>query len=408
MEVSSKRLTLCNFKLNVLLTITQAINESLSIDELLSHYQKILKNDLNIGKIIIFKINKKKWECILSSGYKDDIIKLFNVEKDLLPYDSISFVTASPNPAFESTDIIIPIINKNIPLAYILIGDIDEDVEGISPTIKHLHFIQTLSNLIIVAIENISLRNDLINQEAIRRELDLATKMQHMLIPEKEMLPDNERIRVKAFYHPHLEIGGDYYDFVEIDEKEIGFCIADVSGKGISAALIMSNFQANLRALFNAKTSIIDLIGILNSRMVQSAKGERFITLFIAKYNFETKILEYVNAGHVPPIVYETTNNEVNYLNKGCVGIGMLEEIPIIKKGQIKISQHTKLLCFTDGLVDILNEKAIEDGTKSIELAITNNLNIEDNIQNIIKNNHLLENNISYFDDITILGVELF
>jgi len=142
-------------------------------------------------------------------------------------------------------------------------------------------------------------------------------------------LPDTPNIKVKSFYHPHYEIGGDYYDFIQLDEENVGFCIADVSGKGIAAAIVMSNFQANLRAQFNAHVTLPDLIGILNSRLYANARGEKFITLFLAKYNTRTRVLEYINAGHNPPIFYEVNSKELAYLSKGCVGLGMIDEIPM-------------------------------------------------------------------------------
>ena len=118
------------------------------------------------------------------------------------------------------------------------------------------YYVQTISNIIIVAIENIRLFQESLRQEAMRKELELASKMQNMLIPHSGSLPNNERVRINAFYHPHLEVGGDYYDYLELGPDEIGFCISDVSGKGMSAALLMSNFQANLRALFTHDISL--------------------------------------------------------------------------------------------------------------------------------------------------------
>lgn len=407
MAVSSKRLKLCNFKLNVLLNITQAINESPSQDHLLERYETILKEDLIIGTIQVFKKSGYEWEQILNAGQKNRDISI-DVEKDLLGYDDITFVTSSPNPALGDVDIIIPVYYKDQPLAFVLIGDIDEDVEGISPTIKHLHFIQTLSNIIVVAIENIRLRDETIRQEAIRKELELASRMQNMLIPDSSNLPDNKFLSMKAFYSPHFEIGGDYYDFLVMNEEEIGFCIADVSGKGISAALLMSNFQANLRALFTDQISLADLIGILNNRVMINTKGEKFITLFLGRYNYKTRVLEYVNAGHNPPILYESENRNLSYLSKGCVGMGMLDEIPIIKRGVQEINQRTKLLMYTDGLVELMDENGMELGTKSLEKDLVNQNSIHDNINHIIKKNHILEGNSAVFDDITILGVDFF
>ena len=404
-KASFKRLKLYSFKLNALLEITQAINENLSGDELLKRYESILTNDLNIGRIAIIKHNEK-WETILTTGADKEDVSHLNVEKELLPIKEISFVTSSPHLSLKNFDIIIPVITQDSPLAYVLIGDIDEEAEGISPTIKHLHFIQTISNVIIVAIENIRLQKESLRQEAMRKELELASRIQRMLIPENSSLPQNKHIRFTAFYHPHFSVGGDYYDCISLNRNEFGFCIADVSGKGISAAILMSNFQANLRALFTDKITLDQLVTTLNKRVMASAKGEKFITLFIGKYIVDRKELQYINAGHNPPLLYEEGKKELNMLMKGCVGMGMLDNIPVIEMGIIKMQEPTKMFCYTDGLVELLNETGIEFGTEKIEKHVSNTFPIHENINDIIESHDILAGNTAIFDDISILGID--
>ncbi|MFP4024916.1 MAG: GAF domain-containing SpoIIE family protein phosphatase [Thiohalospira sp.] len=406
-KASINRLKLSTFKLNTLLTITKAINANLSTEELLQRYEKILREDLNIGKILIFKFDKG-WNLILSSGCSQNIIDQIDVEKDLLTHKEISFVTASPNPSLRVFDNIIPVFNNNIPVAFVLIGDIEEEKEGVSPTIKHLHFIQTLSNIIIVAIENIRLYNETLKQEALKKELELASKMQSMLIPERDVLPHNDKIFVSTFYHPHLEVGGDYYDFIQLNENEVGFCIADVSGKGISAALLMSNFQANLRALFTTESSLVDMAVKLNDRVMASAKGEKFITIFLGRYNYKTKRLNYINAGHNPPLFYKIEDQKLLFLRDGCVGMGMLNEIPTIKEGTITIDQKSKLFCYTDGLVELVGDDGVSFGTEQIEQCLANEREIDQNINDIIQKQKILEGSTAIFDDISIIGIEFF
>lgn len=411
MDISSKasinRLKLSTFKLNTLLAVTKAINANLSTEDLLKSYEKILTDDLNIGKILIFKFDKS-WHLILSSGCSKEIIDQISVEKDLIEHKEISFITSSPNPSLRVFDNIIPVFNNNLPIAFVLIGDIEEESEGVSPTIKHLHFIQTLSNIIIVAIENIRLYKESLQQEALRKELELAKKMQAMLIPENALLPHNDKIFVSTFYHPHQEVGGDYYDFIKLSDDEFGFCIADVSGKGISAAILMSNFQANLRALFTSESTLPDVLHKLNERVMASAKGEKFITLFIGKYSFITNKLEYVNAGHNQPIFYKVKDKELVFLSEGCVGMGMLDEIPGILQGSITIDQRSKLFCYTDGLVELTDEDGVNFGTEEVEKCVTNDDEIDQNINQIIKSQKILEGSISIFDDISIIGIEFF
>jgi sigma-B regulation protein RsbU (phosphoserine phosphatase) len=405
-KASINRLQLTTFKLQSLLNITQAINENLTTEELLEIYERLLTKDLNIGKVLIFKFDGT-WQCLLRSGDVGESYACINVENDLLPIQDISFITSSPNKTLNAFDIVIPVINKGKPIAYVIIGDIEEG-EGVSPIIKHLNFIQTLTNIIVVAIENIRFFKDSLRQEAIKKELELASKMQNMLIPSSSILPRNERICMTAFYLPHFDVGGDYYDYVQLSKNEFGFCIADVSGKGMSAALLMSNFQANLRALFTHDISLDALIEKLNERVMVSANGEKFITLFVGKFNYKTQELQYINAGHNQPMMYLKNKKELSFLSKGCVGIGMIDEIPLIRKGSVTIEEPAKIICYTDGLVELIDGKKVSFGTKELEDCIMNNNKIEDNIQAIILKQGIFEGSPAIFDDISILGIEFY
>ena len=103
---------------------------------------------------------------------------------------------------------------------------------------------------------------------------------------------------MSAVNRPYEEVGGDYYDYIRVGEHEFLICMADVSGKGIAAALLMSNFQATLRALVRNVKSLEELMEALNKTVIRNAKGEKFITCFIGKFNTQTRVLEYINAGH--------------------------------------------------------------------------------------------------------------
>lgn len=407
-RASLKRLSFCNFKLDTLLEITLTINENLPTEELLKKYEKLLTDKLNIGKLIIFAYNQSQWEILLTSGIDPLDFKDVDIEKDLLPIDEITTVTASGLMHLMPFDTIIPVFHNNSALAYVLIGDIDEEREGVSPTIKHLRFIQTLTNIIIVAMENKRLQEEMLRQEAIKKELELASRMQEMLIPKKELLPKNDVIFVESFYLPHFDVGGDYYDFFSLNNTEFAFCMADVSGKGISAAILMSNFQANLRALFTDAIELSDLVRKLNTRVMESANGEKFITLFIGKYNTENHELKYINAGHNPPLFYDKKQKKLSHLDLGCPGMGMLDEIPVVNEGSVKIEHNTKLLAYTDGLVELKGENTTDAGMEALARIFTDNTCIDTSIQNIIENMEISRTNEMFFDDISMLGIEFF
>jgi sigma-B regulation protein RsbU (phosphoserine phosphatase) len=405
-KASLKRLQVFNFKLNALLEITQAINANLSVCELLDRYTNILQQELKIGKILIIKYSNS-WDCILDTHSNENYYKLIDVERDLKPFTDICFITSSENKYLKAYDIVIPVYNNKVPIAYVLIGDIDEEMEGVSPVIKHLNFIQTISNIIIVAIENIRLFKESIHQEALKKELELASRMQNMLIPKKSILPYNDKLKVTSFYQPHFEVGGDYFDYIQMGDNEFGFCIADVSGKGMSAAILMSNFQATLRALFTREIPLNVLIEKLNERVLANANGEKFITLFIGRYNSKSHELEYINAGHNPPLMYEVESENLTLLRNGCCGVGMLDNIPFIIKGNEYITGPTKILCFTDGLVELIEGEDVHLATPILEDLLCNNENIDLNIKQIIEKQGIMEGNPSIFDDITMLGIQI-
>lgn len=408
-KASLKKLKIINFKLNALLEITQAINANMPVGDLLVLYKNIILENLNIGKILIYRYNNG-WQRLLSSQCGDDGSPLpinIDVERDLLSFQDISFITSSTNPALTSYDIVIPVFNNNILVAYVLIGDIEEEQDGVSPAIKHLNFIQTLTNIIITAIENNRLFKESLKQAAIKKEMELARKMQAMLIPQNDSFPRNDQLKVSAFYHPHFDVGGDYYDVISLDENEIGFCIADVSGKGISAALLMSNFQATFRALFTKDIPLKFLIERLNDRVLFNAKGEKFITFFIGRFNIKSKEFEYINAGHNPPLIYHHDSKKLDFLRSGCVGLGMLDDIPYVVKGYIQITEPVKILLYTDGLVELLEGENVSIGTKFLEESICNNDSIEKNITDIIELKSIKGDNPAIFDDITMLGLEI-
>ncbi|MCY1636081.1 GAF domain-containing SpoIIE family protein phosphatase [Marinifilum sp. D737] len=393
------------FKLDQILKITQAINENLSVEDLLKQYEDILFNELKIGKIVVFKFNST-WEKLLISGVTNGTIDNIKIENDLAKHDEITYISTDFPEHLRIFDFLIPVFHKKSVLAYILIGDLDEEMEGMSPAIKHLAFIQTISNIIIVAMENKRMHKQLIAQEAIKKEMELASKIQNLLIPNQNSLPQNEYIASQGYYQPHFEIGGDYYDFINFNDQELGFCIGDVSGKGIPAALIMSNFQATLRALFNPDTPLDELMNKLNQKVCESSSDEKFLTLFIGVYNYTTRKLRYVNASHHPPILYNYKTKETTQLKKGCIGLGMLDEIPMVLVGEVTIKDHSKLLCYTDGLVELEVDDKMEVGMQLISNLFSNNNNIKDTFLDLTMHIDLGKKNKAVVDDIALFGIE--
>ena len=402
-KASTERLKILKFKLDALLDITLSINANLPTEELLLKYELTLRQSLGIGKILIFKLSDK-WECILNGGFAKHL-EATDVEKTLMDITDITYV--STDAGFEGVDIIVPVYNNFKRLAFVLIGDIEEEGEGMSPVLKHLNFIQTISNVIIVAIENIRLFEQSLRQEALRKELELASRMQKMLIPDNRQMPRNRKFVINGFYYPHYQVGGDYYDCLKLSESKMGFCIADVSGKGISAAILMSNFQANMRALLTHDIDLKTLVRKLNTVVVANAAGEKFITLFVARYDFITRTLEYVNAAHNPPVLYNIRTGDVDHLQPSCVGIGMLDEIPAVMESVVQVNDPSKIVCYTDGLSELKGDDGLDLGTKEIIKGISNTEPVEKNIREMMKRLGIPKTNPYLFDDVSLIAADL-
>jgi sigma-B regulation protein RsbU (phosphoserine phosphatase) len=346
------QIKLKDFKLNSLLEITTAINSNAGVDQLIRIYEYILKEQLGFQKFILFN-EQDDWNCLLKVGFKGKI-KDIDVEKDLFRFKEITVIESSHSKLLTEFDVVVPVYHKERPLAYLLFSDIIKDKLKLTDGLVNMGFVQTLTNIIVVAIENQRMAKQSIIQARIKKELEVASEMQKLLFPSE--LPSNRRMDISAKYTPRHEVGGDYYDFIPLGDEEYIICIADVSGKGISAAMLMANFQATIRTLFNYQRFEMEfLLEELNKKVMRSAKGEKFITFFIAHYNANTRELKYVNAGHNHPIL--TNGRRVEMLSEGCIGLGMLDELPFIHIGKKVLKPNTTIVLYTDGVVELENTK---------------------------------------------------
>lgn len=356
-----------DFKLNSLLEITNAINTNQPVEKLIKIYEFILHEQLGFDKFILFN-NQEEWNCLLRVGYRGKF-RDFSIERDLGRFKEITMIESSYSNLLSDFDVVIPVYHKQRALAYLLISGVSKDEANRQKNADYLSFIQTLTNIMVAAIENKRMAMVKIRQERYRKELEIASAMQKMLFPEE--LPSDKRMDVSAKYTPRHEVGGDYYDFIPLGEDEYIICIGDVSGKGVSAAMLMANFQATLRTLFQyRKFSMKELVEELNERVMRSAKGEKFITFFVAHYDAKSRKMTYVNAGHNHPFV--TNGRNVQSLDQGCIGLGMLDHLPFVNVGETELSPNTTMVLYTDGVVELENEREEFFGTDRLVKLVHN------------------------------------
>ena len=198
--------------------------------------------------------------------------------------------------------------------------------------------------------------------DSIQNERYIARKVQEDLIPNS--LPSTKKLKITSSYMPHFALGGDYYDYIPLSEDKFLICIADVSGKGIPAALLMSNVQASLRTMARQSQNLKKIVEELNFQINLRGLSERFVSMFLCIYSFRSKELEYVNCGHPHPIIYH--NKKVETLDKGSTVLGMFAELPKFTVSKIKIKEGFNLFCYTDGIIEARNDFGDFYGSKRL------------------------------------------
>ncbi len=270
-----------------------------------------------------------------------------------------------------------------------------------------ISLIQTLVSLTVMAMENQKLLAYRIRQEAMRKEIEIARQVQKMLFP--KALPDTEQLKVYTTYLPHLDVSGDYYDFIPLSETQFIICLADVSGKGMSAALLMSNFQACLRTLMKERKQIDDAIRIINSLVCENSNLERFITSFVAVIDTAARKITYVNSGHSPPCLIRP-DGSIQNLTEGSPILGIFPKLPHLNIGEAELPDDVLFVGYTDGLSEVENGDGNEFGSEGIENYMLENRHEHQMAvlhQRLFNRLSVFSGGLGFADDITLLTARI-
>ena len=359
-----RELQLRETQLSSLLNITQAINENVSSQGLFDMYRYFLSSEMDVSKMVLFTKEDDTWKSVISFNvdFPPDRPELIN---NMLQYTQQHYITQNDSPLLQEFNLIIPVFHKNSAIAYTLIGD----WVGPHDHESKLKFITTITNVIAVAIENKRLFKQQIEQERLAKEVELAEEVQQMLIP--DTLPKEQRFNMASIYQPHFNVGGDYFDYIPLSDQRFIVCIADISGKGVGAAILMANFHAVLRLAVRKLESLREIVIELNKNIYAITQSDKFITFFIGLVDLEAQEIQYINAGHNPPMMME--NDEIRRLNVGTTVLGAVPYLPTVQTGRETYLGNALLLAFTDGLIDVTNEKGERFEHERIEAFIREN-----------------------------------
>lgn len=267
-------------------------------------------------------------------------------------------------------------------------------------TLDDTKFLDTLSVDACIAIENARLHEEAIEKERMEKELEVAATIQKMIIP-KEIV-QKEGFEIAGFNVPSKQVGGDFYDVVHLPNGNIALIIADVSGKGIPGALLVSTLQASLHAYLESDYELKRLVTKLNQIILKNSTEDKYITFFIAILNPETNVLTSVNAGHNPPLLCR--NGTIKKLTVGGIPLGMYP-FDQFEAEETKLDRNDLLIMFTDGITEAADKEDEFYDDPRLERCVLHNskLNADQLKQVIFDDLKKFVGDAEQSDDITML-----
>jgi phosphoserine phosphatase RsbU/P len=345
-------------------------------------WSKVFQGDLKveirlpIGKGIAGHVAKTGKTIILKDAYKDP---RFNPEVDKKSGYRTKTMLCTPMKDRKGKKIgVIQIVNK-------LNGYFSND---------DVKFLDLLSLDACLAIENSRLFKEALEKERIEKELEVAASIQKMILPKK--IPQTEGFEIAGMNVPSRQVGGDYFDVISLPEGRVAFVIADATGKGVPAALLVATLQACLRAYLESNLNLEELMRRVNRVIFRNSTDNKFITFFIGILHPSSKKLEIVNAGHCPPLI--ARNSSLVKLGNTGVLLGAFESAQFMRKEYL-LESNDVLVMFTDGAY----------GDERFEKIVTENcIKTPHELKEIIyKDVKAFENGANQTDDITMLIVKV-
>ena len=370
-------------KLRMLLDITKKISRSLDLQEVLNLVMDTLDSLIPYDAAGIFVVRcvdgsisgTTEEPCVFEAeavrGY--DIEELTNLHLKLgegligqvaLTAEPIISLDVRNNPNYINarsqtrSEMVAPIISNTEVIG---VFDLESDELNAYST-DDLEVLMMLASQVAIIIEKVMLHEHLIEKKRLEGQLEVARQVQLELLPAKD--PQLEGYDISAYNFPTEEVSGDYYDWVRIYEDQIGLVIADVSGKGVPAALLMAFLRASLRAATHIGYSPHISMAKVNYLLWESIERNQFVTAFYGILDVTNRTLTYTNAGHTPPILLKP-NGEIRFMERGSVPLGMFKDTRY-HEYYLTTEPGDVLVLYTDGVTEAHNLKGEEFGRERL------------------------------------------
>jgi len=362
-------------QLHTIFDISRELNITLDQKKIASLMGFAVMGELLVNKYAVFLKEKNTMKPLVTKG----LSPLLNPDQELTEIEkpvNLNETERFQQYAKQGFVLIIPLRLKDETRGVMMLGEKIGEAEFTSGDIE---FLTTLGNQAMTTLENARLFKETLEKQRMEEDLRIAKDMQQRLLPSTIEQP--EGYEIAGINIPSREVGGDYYDVIHIDEHTYGIVIADVSGKGAGAALLMSNLQAGLRALSVGDLGLADIIPRLNKLIYDNTNLEKYITFFYGILDTKTNRFTFCNAGHNPPYLINK-KGVMQELTTGGIVLGMMQGTPF-ETETIEFKSEDTVVMFTDGITEAMDNNEDEYGEMRLQNIVKKNR--DKSAQDIIK-----------------------
>jgi sigma-B regulation protein RsbU (phosphoserine phosphatase) len=269
---------------------------------------------------------------------------------------------------------------------------------------EELELATGIANQTVTGVVNIRLENRMIEQRAMELEMEIARDIQMRLLPAR--MPEVPNYEFSAMSIAAKKVGGDYFDFLELNEDNLGIALADVSGKGVPAAILIASVRSALQAEgLRQGATVTEILEHLNHQVFRDTASNMFVTMVYGVLHPKTSVFEYVNAGHPYPLLFGPSGSLTELETGGCF-LGVSETIDYVK-GHAVIRPGSTLVVYSDGVTDTMSESEELYGRRRLIELIRDNLRLsaEDLRELIYQSTLEFRGDAEQFDDFTLMVI---
>lgn len=399
-------------ELNTLFEIGKELNSTLESDKVINLLAYSIMGEMMVNRCLIFLVENGKIALTLNKGFQNEedlkLLKDPDFLEKLAKFDEPKIVNENTKDELYTKladfgiAVVVPMRTQDELKGVLALS---EKITKTQFAKAELDFLTTLGNLSMISIENARLFEETLEKQKLEKELLIAREIQQRLLPES--CPKIENYEVAAINISSLQVGGDYYDCIKLNDGRYFFTIADVSGKGAPAALLMSNLQASLHVLVNTGLDISEITKRVNNLIYRNTGYDKFITFFCGVLDLDNKTFTSVNGGHNPPYLFHKDGSFETFTEGGLI-LGMMPDIEYHCETK-KLQSGDCIVMFTDGVSEAMDANSEEFEEKRIEQTVLDNYenSAEGILQNLIDAVKEFSKGQPQSDDITILTIKI-